>query len=186
MRPLQTDLSIYSKFGFERMPVGVVYCFHKPEGVEKLDKKLGLCEMAKEVQETGKAFYFTGEEENCIGKRFMGMAGELPHRSDGGLLGVKFQLFKEGHDNLRHRTFVPLMDTGSVNYVIFSPLDKLQYEPDILFIVADTHQAAILMRAMIYSTGEMYESRATIVGQCSSLFIYPYLNGKINYITNRN
>jgi uncharacterized protein (DUF169 family) len=34
---------------------------------------------------------------------------------------------------------------------------------------------------MTYSTGEMYESRATSVGMCSSLYVYPYLSGKLNY-----
>jgi uncharacterized protein (DUF169 family) len=182
MRPLQTNLSIYNKFNFERTPVGVNFCFHKPEGIEKLDKHIGLCEMAKEAQKRGTPFYFTGEEENCIGKIFLGMAGERPHRSDGGLLGVKFQIFQEGHANIRHRTFVPTMDVGSVNYVVFSPIDKQKYEPDLLFIVANTPQAEILLRAMTYSTGELFESRATIVGQCSSLFVYPYHTGKINYI----
>jgi uncharacterized protein (DUF169 family) len=182
MRPLQTDLSIYNKLNFERTPVGVTYFFHKPEGIEKLDKPVGLCEMAKEAQRRGKSFYFTGEEENCIGKMFLGMAGERSHRSDGGMLGVKFKIFQEGHANLRHRSFVPSLDVGRVNYVVISPIDKIKYEPDILFIIADTPQMEILLRAMTYSTGEVYESRATIVGQCASLFVYPYLSGKINYI----
>jgi uncharacterized protein (DUF169 family) len=181
MRPLQTDLSIYSKFKFERPPVGVNYFFHKPEGIEKLDKPLGLCEMAKEAQQRGTPFYFTKDEENCIGKVFLGMMDDTPHRSDGGMLGVKFKLFRDGRTNLRLRTFVPLMDAGSVNYVVFSPIDKLKFEPDLLFIVANTSQAEILLRAMTYSSGEMYESRATIVGVCASLFVYPYLTGKVNY-----
>ena len=182
MRPLETDLSVYKKFKFERTPVGVIFVYRKPEGIEKLDKQVGFCEMAKEAQKRDKPFYFTAEEENCIGKMFLGMAGERGGRSDGGMLGVKFDIFEEGHDNLRLRTFVPLMDAGSVNYVIFSPIDKLKYEPDLLFIVADTRQTEILLRAMTYSTGEMYESRATIVGVCASIFIYPYLTGKVNYI----
>lgn len=182
MRPLETDLSVYSRFNFERKPAGVNYFFHKPEGIEKLDKKIGLCEMAREAEERGRPFYFTREEEDCLGKIFFGMMGDRPRRSDGGLLGVKFGLFQEGHANLRHRTFVPVLDAGSVNYIVFSPINKLQYEPDLLFIVADTRQTEILLRAMTYSTGELLESRATLVGQCASLFIYPYLTGKINYI----
>ena len=182
MRPLQTDLSVYNQFKFERPPVGVNYFFHKPEGVEKLDKQLGLCEMVKEAQQRGKPFYFTKEEENCIGKIFLGMMGDLPHRSDGGMLGVKFDLFQEPSANLRLRTFVPSMEKGSVNYVVFSPIDKLPFEPDLLIIIANAGQAVILMRAMTYSTGELYESRATLVGNCASVYVYPYLNGKVNYI----
>jgi uncharacterized protein (DUF169 family) len=181
MRPLQTDLSIYSQFKFERPPVGVNYFFHKPEGIEKLDKQLGLCEMIKEAQQRGTPFYFTREEENCIGKIFLGMTGDSPHRSDGGLLGVKLQIFQDGRANLRLRTFVPHLETGSVNYVTLSTIDKLTFEPDLLIIMATPSQAEILLRAMTYSTGDMYESRATVVGMCSSLYVYPYLSGKVNY-----
>lgn len=183
MRPLQTDLSVYSQFKFERPPVGVNYFFHKPEGIEKLDKQLGLCEMVKEAQQRGTPFYITREEENCIGKTFLGMTGDAPRRSDGGLLGVKLQLFQEPHANLRLRTFVPSFEKGSVNYVVFSPIDKLKFEPDLLVITATPSQAEIVLRAMTYSTGEMYESRGTVVGMCSSLYIYPYLSGKVNYVT---
>ncbi len=183
MRPLQTDLSVYSQFKFERPPVGVNYFFHKPEGIEKLDKQLGLCEMVKEAQQRGTPFYFTREEENCIGKLFLGMMGDSPHRSDGGLLGVKLQIFQEPCANIRLRTFIPILEKGSVNYVAFSPIDKLTFEPDLLVILATPSQAEILLRAMTYSTGEMYESRATVVGMCSSLYVYPYLSGKVNYTT---
>ncbi len=182
MRPLQTDLSVYGKFNFERTPVAINYFFHKPEGIEKLDKQMGLCEMVKEAQQRGTPFYFTKDEENCIGKIFLGMRDDGPRRSDGGMLGVKLQLFQGSGANLKLRTFVPHFETGSVNYVVCSPIDKLKYEPDLLVFVATPGQAEILLRAMTYSTGQMYESQATIVGQCSSLYIYPYLSGKINYV----
>jgi len=181
MRPLQTDLSVYRKFKFERTPVAINFFFHKPEGIEKLDKPLGLCEMVKEAQRRGKPFYFTKDEENCIGKIFLGLTGDRPRHSDGGMLGVKLQIFQEPVANLRLRTFVPHFDTGAVNYVVCSPIDKLKYEPDLLVIVCPPDQAEIILRAMTYSTGEMYESRATTVGVCASLYIYPYLSGKVNY-----
>ncbi|GAI86751.1 unnamed protein product [marine sediment metagenome] len=37
MRALQTDLSIYKKFDFEKPPVGVKFLFNKPEGIERLE-----------------------------------------------------------------------------------------------------------------------------------------------------
>jgi len=181
MKALHTDLSIYRKFKFERTPVAVNYFFHKPEGIEKLDKQLGLCEMIKEAQQRVKPFYFTGEEENCVGRAFLGMADEKPHNSDGGILGVKLELFQQGRANIRLRSFVPKLERGSVNYVVMSPIDKLEFEPDLLIFVATARQGEILLRAMTYSTGEMYESRGTAVGNCASVFIYPYLSGKVNY-----
>jgi len=139
--------------------------------------------MVKEAQQRRMPFYFTKEEENCIGKIFLGMMGDSPHRSDGGLLGVKLQLFQQGRANSRLRTFIPSLEKGSVNYVAFSPIDKLAFEPDLLVFLAVPSQAEILLRAMTYSTGEIYESRATVVGMCSSLYIYPYLTGRVNYTT---
>ncbi len=181
MRPLQTDFSIYSKFNFEKPPVGVKFLFHKPEGIEPLDKSLALCEMLKEAHQRGAPFYFTRDNENCVGKSFLGMVGESPPPSDGGLLGVKLEIFQEPHANIRLRRFVYTMEPGAVNYVAMSPLDKLTFEPDLLIIMANPGQAEIVLRAMTYSTGEMYESKATLVGGCSWLYVYPYLSGKVNY-----
>ena len=181
MRPIQTDLSIYRKFNFEKPPVGVNYLFHKPEGIEQLDKSLALCEMLKEAHQRGAPFYFTKENESCFGKRFLGMMGESPPTSDGGLQGVKLEIFQEPHANIRIRQFIGNLEKGTVNYVTFSPLDKLTLEPDLLILTATPSQAEIVLRAMTYSTGEMYESKSTCVGGCSWLYVYPYLSGKVNY-----
>ena len=182
MRPLQTDLSVFEKFDFEKPPVGVKYLFHKPEGIEQLDKSLALCEMIKEAQQRGAPFYFTKENESCFGKGFLGMRDESPEISDGGLLGIKFEIFQEAHANRRLRQAIYSLEKGAVNYVALSPLDKLTFEPDLLILTANPSQAEIVLRAMTYSTGEMYESKATFVGGCSWVFVYPYLSGKVNYM----
>jgi len=182
MRPLQTDLSIFKKFNFEKPPVGVKYEFHKPEGIKQLDKSLALCEMLPEAQQRGTPFYFTKENESCFGKEALGMTGESTELVDGGLLGVKFEIFKEPHANSRLRRFIHNLEKGAVNYVALSPIDKLTFEPDLLIITATPSQAEILLRAMTYSTGEMYESKITSIGGCSWLFGYPFLSGKVNYM----
>ena len=181
MKPLQTDFSIYSQFNFEKPPVGVKYLFHKPEGIEPLGKSLALCEMVKEAHQRKTPFYFTKENENCFGKAFLGMTGDSPQLADGGELGLKLEIFNEPRANSRLRGFINNMEPGSVNYVAFSPLDKLTFEPDLLMLMANPGQAEIVLRAMTYSTGEMYESKATSVGGCSWLYVYPYLSGKVNY-----
>jgi len=53
MRPLQTDLSIFEKFNFEKPPVGVKFLFARPEGIKQPDKSIALCEMIKEGQQSG-------------------------------------------------------------------------------------------------------------------------------------
>jgi uncharacterized protein (DUF169 family) len=181
MKPLQTDFSVYSQFNFENPPVAVKYFFHKPVGIEPLDKSLALCEMLKEAHQRKTPFYFTKENENCFGKAFLGMTGDSPQLADGGELGLKLKIFQDPRANSRLRRFINNMESGSVNYVALSPLDKLTFEPDLLILMANPSQTEIVLRAMMYSTGEMYESKATSVGGCSWLYVYPYLSGKVNY-----
>ncbi len=180
--PIKTDLSIYRKFNFERSPVSINYCFYKPQGFKKLDKPVGLCEMVKAAQLKGEPFYITGEEEDCVGKRFLGLPGSSGLHPDGGRLGVNLGAFQRPEVNLIHRTFCPHMVPGSVHYVLYTPLDKIVYEPDLLVFVCRPTQAEILLRANTYTTGEMFEARGTTVANCCSLYIYPYQSGKINYM----
>jgi uncharacterized protein (DUF169 family) len=65
---------------------------------------------------------------------------------------------------------------------LFSPVEQLTYEPDVLVVSAQPEQAEIIMRAMTYSTGEMYKSLCTPVMGCAWLFIHPYKTGEVNYI----
>ena len=58
----------------------------------------------------------------------------------------------------------PMLAKGSIDSVAFAPLDKLAFEPDLLVLVADrTEQTSILLRSLVYKTGEMYVSRSTFV-----------------------
>jgi uncharacterized protein (DUF169 family) len=184
MRPLQTDLSIYSKLNFERPPVGVKFLFFKPEGIEQLaiDKNLSFCEMLKEAQKTATPFYF-GKDNNeaCVGKILLGMQDMEPF-AESGQIGARLEIFQEPRANYIFYQYVPKLGRGIVNYVAFSPIDKLAFEPDLLIITATPSQAEIVMRAMSYSTGELYNSKTSPVMGCAWVYIYPYQSGKVNYI----
>ena len=182
--PVKRDYSIYKKFNFERQPVSINYCFFKPEGVKILDKPVGLCEMPKVCQEKGEPFYITAAEEDCVGKKFLNLPKEVEHMRfpDGGRLGVNLTAMQRPGVNLRLRKFCPNMEPGSVNFVLYTPFDKLVYEPDLLVFVCPATQAEVLLRANTYTTGEPFESIGTTVGNCCSLFVYPFQTGKINYM----
>jgi uncharacterized protein (DUF169 family) len=57
MSQLSLDLSIFNKFNFEGPPVGIKLMFHKPEGIERLDKNITFCAMIKEAQQREVPFY---------------------------------------------------------------------------------------------------------------------------------
>ena len=184
MKPLKTDLSIYNKFNFDRPPVGVKYLLEKPEGISQLDKRLALCEMLAEAHQRQSPFYISQENENCAGKVALGMQ-EPGAITLSGQLGVKFNIFQEARANSRLiynvRDYYPQVVKGTINYVAFSPLEQLTFEPDLLMLTASPSQAEIVLRAVSYATGEIWEPKTTPVFACSWLFIYPYQTGKVNY-----
>ncbi|OGP57149.1 MAG: hypothetical protein A2162_00695 [Deltaproteobacteria bacterium RBG_13_52_11b] len=184
MRPLQTDLSIYRRLQLERPPIGVKFLFFRPEGMEQLpmDKNLSFCEMLVEAQKTATPFYFAKENnETCIGKILLGMQ-EMEPFAESGQIGPRLGIFQEARANYIFYQYVPKFGKGTVNYVAFSPIEKLTFDPDVLIITAAPSQAEIVMRAMTYSTGELYQSKTTPVMGCAWTYIYPYQSGKVNYI----
>jgi len=181
MRPLTQDLSIFNKFKFKNPPVAVKFELFKPEGIERLDKKLALCEMVKEAQKRGTPFYFDKENEDCFGKAPLGMEA-MPPWGEGGYLGPKFEIFQDARANSRLYEHLPKFPLGTVNYVAMSTLDKLTFEPDLLILMATPNQTEIVMRSMAYSTGEIWESKKTGVLGCAWMYVYPYRSGKVNYI----
>jgi uncharacterized protein (DUF169 family) len=181
MRPLLTDLYIYKKFNFEHPIVGVKYLFEKPEGIQKLDKSLALCEMIKEAWQRESPFYITVENENCVGKLVVGWE-DIPPFAESGQLGAEFEIFEEPRANSMLYYKAAKIAKGTVNYIVFSPLDKISFEPDLLFFTCDPGQAEILLRASSYSTGDIWTTKSSLVLNCSWLFAYPYISGNLNFI----
>ncbi len=175
------DLSIFEKLQLENHPVGVKYSFLKPENVENIGKSMALCEMLNEVNKRGKPFYATKDNEDCVGKVPMGWE-DTPPPAEAGLIGPRWGTHEEPRANAQIYKDVPRFSRGVVNYVVFSPLDKMDFDPDVLFVLADIEQAEIVMRSMSYSTGELFESKMTNVMGCAYLFAYPYHQAKVNYI----
>jgi uncharacterized protein (DUF169 family) len=179
MSSIREDLSIFNKFDFERKPVGVKFLSTKPDGIERLDKILDFCEMLVEAQ-NGSPFYVAKENFTCIGPLLLGMVDGDPIFQSG-QVGTKLEVFKEARANRRIYQFIPRLAKGTVNYVAFSPLDKLSFEPDVLVVTANTSQAEILLRAASYTSGKMWSSKGTPVIGCAWLYIYPYVSGELNF-----
>ncbi len=181
MRQLNQDLSIYNNFNFEKPPVGVKFLLNKPEGIEQIDKSLPFCAMFKEAQQREAPFYFSKENENCVGKQALGME-EMQLFVESGLVGPKLGIYQEPRANNNIYQYVYTFNPGIVNHVAFSTLDKLTFEPDLLILTATPSQAEIVLRAMSYSSGEIWEPKLAPVLACSWLYIYPYQSGKVNYM----
>jgi len=174
------DLSLFEKFNFKLKPVGIKFLLFKPEGMEKLEKKLSLCEMMREAQQA-EPFYATVDNFTCVGPLLTGMAEGDPV-FESGHIGPALHIFEEARANRRLYYYITKLERNSVKYVAFASLDKITFDPDVVILAADGTQLEIVLRAMCFSTGKTWTSRGTPVIACSWLTTYPYISGELNYI----
>jgi len=175
----QLDLSVFERFDFEYQPVGVKFLLTKPDGIDQLDKKLAFCEMLKEGQNS-EPFYATKENHECkAGPILLGMVEPDPI-FESGQIGPRLGVYNDPRANRKIYGQLYRMERGTVNYIAFSPLDKLPFDPDLLIVTARPGQAEILLRAYGYRTGAAWNAKGTIVLGCAYLYMYPYGSGEIN------
>ena len=174
------DFAILDKFDFDVQPVGVKFLAKQPNKVERLAGNMAFCEMLKRAQE-GSAFFADAENHTCEAGLYVLGQADSPEPFISGEFGAGLQIFEEPRSAGRLYHYIPKIERGVVNYVAFSPLKKLSFNPDLLILLANTEQTEILLRAMSYRTGEMWESKFTAAIGCAWTYIYPYLSGKLNY-----
>lgn len=179
MNIIRKDYSIFEKFNFEHQPVGMKYLLNKPEGIEKLDKSMPICQMFREAQDRS-PFYAAGENFACVERLLLGFMEPEPI-FESGQIGAKEKIYQEARANRRIYQYVPKLAKDTVRYVAFSPANKLPFEPDVLVITASPGQAEIILRALSYSTGKPLTTKITPVLMCAWVFLYPYVNGELNY-----
>lgn len=174
------ELTILDKFEFEVPPVGIKFLAKRPDIVERLNENMALCEMLKKAQE-GNAFYADKENHTCdAGPYVLGQA-DAPGPFMSGEFGAGLKIFEEARSASRLYRYIPKIGKGVVNYIAFSPLDKLPFDPDVLIILAKTSQTEILLRAMSYRTGKMWSSKCSSAIGCAWIFVYPFMTGELNY-----
>lgn len=176
------DFAILDEFEFEIEPVGVKYLTRPPEGIERLTEPMTLCEMLKKAQGGG-VFYAAPQDHTCgAGLYVLGQA-DIEEQFINGEYGSGLGVFCDARAASRLYHYIPKIGRGVVNYVAFSCLTKLDFDPDVLLFLAKTAQTEILLRAMSYKSGRGWLSRYSAAIGCSWLFIYPYLDGEINFIS---
>jgi uncharacterized protein (DUF169 family) len=177
MGKTKLDYSIFDRFNFERKPVGVKYSLKQPEGIAPLDKPLAICEMFAEAQ-TGEPFYATVESTQC-GEHVVGFE-EFPPLMYSGQLGPSFSMFRNPAANRRVYDYIQVLPKDSVKYISHASIDRMDFDPDLLMITADTRQAEILLRASSFTSGKMWSMRGSTCLACAWLYAYPYLSGEWN------
>ncbi len=178
----QLAKDMFAKLDLPYSAVAVQFNFEKPEGVEHVGKTMALCSFIKEAQVTGRKFYMTADDEDCMGKMMLGMI-DIPPMEGSGRAGVDFEVFKTPARNARLYHMLPRLTRDSCRYVLFCPVEICDFDPDLIICTADTRCADLLMRANAYLSGDLWESKDSHVAGCAWLFVHPFVTGKINHAT---
>jgi uncharacterized protein (DUF169 family) len=173
-------LHIFDKFDFDIPPVGVKFLAQQPDTVERLEGNMALCEMLSKAQK-GDAFFADAQNHTCgAGLYILGQA-DITAPFASGNFGAGLQIFEAPRSAGRLYHYIPKIESGVVNYIAFCPLDRLEFDPDLLILLASTSQTEILLRAMSYRTGSMWVSKFSAAIGCAWTYSYPFLTGKLNY-----
>ena len=177
----EKELATLSKLNLPVKPVALGLFLKKPEGIDRLDEKMQCCKMFKRARE-GYPFYTDIENHACDAALYALGMKDLPPAYEGREVGAALRLFKEPRVARRLYFYMPKLQKNTINYIAFSTLDRLTFRPDVLLFGSDTNQAEILLRAIHYSTGQMWSSKFTPVLGCAWTIVYPYVTGEVNYV----
>jgi len=174
------QLHIFDKFDFDIPPVGVKFMVQRPDTVERLQGNMALCEMLSKAQK-GDAFFADAQNHTCgAGLYVLGQA-DITAPFASGNFGAGLKIFEAPRSAGRLYHYIPKIESGVANYIAFCPLDRLEFDPDLLILLASTSQTEILLRAMSYRTGSMWVSKFSAAIGCAWTYSYPFLTGKLNY-----
>ena len=174
------NVAVLDKFDFEVPPVGVKFLSQRPDMVERLDENMALCEMLKKAQ-AGEAFFADAQNHTCEAGLYVLGQADIGAPFASGEFGAGLKIFDGPRSASRLYLHIPKIGRGIVNYVAFSPLNKIQFDPDLLILLASTRQTEIVLRAMSYRSAKIWISKFSPAIGCAWTYSYPFLTGELNY-----
>jgi len=166
----------------ENEPVAIKWSVNEPENVEKEEGKSRFCSKLEKAMK-GEMFYATLEEEECMGgARYSGLKSmsEYPANVQSGAFMVPRGLYKDIPAVQRSRKNETYIEPGIFSAIIFAPLNKAEFEPDVVFIVCNAKQGMEVLHANAYDSGS-HGLGADAAPICSSMAAAPYMTGKVTY-----
>ncbi len=170
-----------NRLGLEHSPIAIAFSTTPPEGIGEMKGAMRLCQMLDKVRLEGESFYTTSRNHQCDGGATSCGLRERNERSKTGeFLFKELGLFGSKRAARRFINSNPRIESGTVNVISFSPLEKAAFEPDVVALVCNAEQGMKITEAYAFESGE----RATgMTGPpiCSAIVAAPFLTGQVVY-----
>jgi len=161
-------------------PIAISFSAAFPENIQQLDGKIRLCQMLDKVRLNGEIFYTTALNHQCDGGSSSCGMKEMNENIKSGEFLHKMGLFGSSRAARRFINSNPRIEPGTVNVLIFSPLEKTAFEPDVVAVICNAKQGMIIAEAFAYETGGRAHG-LTGPPICSSIVAAPFLTGEVTY-----
>ncbi len=139
------------------------------------------CQLVDRVRRTGEEFYTLGEDQMCKGGAGAMGLGEMPPKvASGEFYYNKLKQFSTQGAARRTLERVPKLPPNTTEAILYSPLEKASFTPDVVVVICTPKQVMLLTQAMMYKTGGRVE--ASFAGKqslCSDGVVQAYKEGKV-------
>ena len=152
-----------------------------PEGFNRIENPTRHCQMINNVRHDGSQFYALVDDHQCGGgASFLGYK-ELGEALASGEMYFKLKRFDTLESAKRTMEMVPRLEAGSTKAILYAPLDKAQFVPDVIVIITNPKQVMQLSQALIHKEGGRIEaSFAGIQSLCADGVVIPYQQDKVS------
>lgn len=181
VKKIGTDL--IDIFRLETSPVAVKLVSNVqdiPEGIERIQEPTRHCQMVDNVRRTGSSFYTLVEDQKCRGGAAVMGLREMDEKLAKGEVYYKLGAFSTPNAARRTMQKVPRVPSGSTKAVIYEPLEKAEFLPDVIVIIGTPKQMMQMSQALLYKHGGRVS--ADFAGKqslCADGVAEPYMNGQI-------
>jgi uncharacterized protein (DUF169 family) len=136
--------------------------------------------MLNEALNEGRSFYTSSEEHACDGGAYhIGLRAMPVELRSGEFLYKRIGIF--GSARAARRSFSSNLgvEPDTIKYASFSPLDKANFEADVIVIICSAKEGMRAVEASAFDSGIAAKGRMGPI--CSTIVAAPYLTGDIVY-----
>jgi len=130
-----------------------------PEGIKKVDEPMRHCQLVDRVRRTGEEFYAMGEDELCKGGAGAMGLGEMPPKvASGEFYYSSLKVFSTPEAAKRTIDMVAKLPPNSTEAILYAPLEKTTFVPDVILVICNPKQIMLLTQAYMYKEGGRVET----------------------------
>ncbi len=150
---------IKQHLGLTKSPVAVKFVLRQediPEGIKKIEDDARHCEMVQKASR-GEIFHATAREQACKGGASALGLMEAPEKVKTGEMYQSLGRFSSLGSAKRTMEDIPKIEP-MMYALIYAPLEKAEFDPDVIVVICNPAQAMKLAQAMVYTLGGRVEA----------------------------